>query len=185
MMLLGCHCALTYTKCCSSFLFVFWLCMKAATCRKFLNINGDLAFVFSVVLSFCTPYFSVILPALFHFCSFIFTVFHVQVANLCAKIARFLRTKKAWSKKFAGDSPPDPLCLPYPRGHGPPRFFRLEPPLRITTAERSFHGFAPLKEHPFCPFLVFFSGNFKELHMRNYNLLVATHDKLSNCPQKP
>ena len=83
------------------------------------------------MLSFCTPYFSVILPALLHFCSFICTAFRVQVANLCAKIGRFLRTKRAWSKKFAGASSPDPLFLPYPRGHGPPRFFLLEPPLFI------------------------------------------------------
>ena len=87
------------------------------------------------MLSFCTPYFSVILPALLHFCSFIFTAFRVQVANLCAKIGRFLRTKRAWSEKFAGASPPDPLSLSYPRGHGPPRFFRLEQPLTTAAAQ--------------------------------------------------
>ena len=27
VILLDCYCALTYTKCCSSFLCVFWLCM--------------------------------------------------------------------------------------------------------------------------------------------------------------
>ena len=66
--LLDCYCALTYTKCCSSFHCVFWLCMQATTYRKFLNINGDLAFVLSVMLSSCTRYFSVILPALLQFC---------------------------------------------------------------------------------------------------------------------
>ena len=31
-----------------------WLCRKATTCRKFLNVNGDLAFVFSILLLSCT-----------------------------------------------------------------------------------------------------------------------------------
>ena len=77
MILLDCYCALTYTKSCSSFLCVFWLCMQASTYRKFLNINGDFAFVLSVMFSSCTRYFSVILPALYQFCSFIFTAFRV------------------------------------------------------------------------------------------------------------
>ena len=77
MILLDNYCTLTYAKCRSSFLCVFWLYMQATTYRKFLSINGDLAFVFSVMLSPCTFYFYVILPALLHFCSFIFTAFRV------------------------------------------------------------------------------------------------------------
>ena len=68
LILLDCYCALTYTKCYSSFLCVFWLWMQATTYRKFLNINDDLVNVISVMSSSCTLYFSVILPAFLHFC---------------------------------------------------------------------------------------------------------------------
>ena len=49
MILLDCYCALTNTKCCSSFLCVFLHSMKEAIYGKFLNVYGDTAFVFSVM----------------------------------------------------------------------------------------------------------------------------------------
>ena len=51
MILLDCYCTLTCTKRLSSFLCVFWPCMQATIYSKFLNDNGDLAFIFYVMLS--------------------------------------------------------------------------------------------------------------------------------------
>jgi len=58
---------LPYTKRLSSFLCVFWLCMYASTNSKFLNVNGDLAFLFSVMLSSCTLTFMSFGPLSFTF----------------------------------------------------------------------------------------------------------------------
>ena len=62
------------------------------------NVNGDLAYVFSVILSSCF----LILSALFHFCSSIYrAVLRIKGQSLCWK-GHVLGAKKAWSRKFSG-----------------------------------------------------------------------------------
>ena len=90
------------------------------------------------MLSSCTFYLSVILPALLHVCSSFLQLFRVYVANLCAKIGRFHSAKRAWSKEFAGDFAPRPPSLPDVPGATAPEMFL---PRTAPAFERSFRDF--------------------------------------------
>ena len=103
------------------------------------------------ILRLCFPlcYRSALFISL-SFCllSFIFALsflqlLRVQMANLCAKIGRFLRAKKGVVKKFPGvPRPPSFFLVPGPMT--PQRLFRLEP---RSGAREGLGGYGPPSEH--------------------------------------
>ena len=99
MMLPNCYFTLTYTNRLSNFLCAFRPCVKAATYRKFPNVNSYLAFVLHSTES-SSHYFPLILPALLQCCSFILCSFFIYKEPICLlKKRAIFKNRKGMVKK--------------------------------------------------------------------------------------
>jgi len=98
MIILGCYCTFPH--------------------KQQLKVNFQI--LMEIMHSYILYYFFVILPALLHFCSFIYTAFLcIKGQPLFLKRA-FPKGKGAWSKKLLGAILLDSFLPPRPRIHGSP-----------------------------------------------------------------
>ena len=129
------HCTLTYAQRLSCFLCFLWLRMLATTRSK------SCVCIFRYLIVLCS-YFSVILPALLHFGSFIYT------AVLCIK-SQSMYFKKGMVEKCSWDFALEPFSSTLRPRAFPPRYFLLGPPpgeKQIVTQEAAYRKFPSVKK---------------------------------------